>query len=281
MKIGLGTVQWGLNYGISNTNGIPSDGELESIFSLATQNSIDLFDTASEYGNAEHRLGNYITKNSRIVSKFGSIKHSSFEKEFMSSLNRLNVEQLYGYLFHSPNDLINNPLLWDKMQKLKANGKVKKTGYSLYTTEQLNFFLKKNWIPDIIQLPHSILDRKFESYFEQLKSLGTEIHVRSVFLQGLYFKPIETMSSKFDDLKSALKQLRELAKEFDLTTLELALNFVLKNENIDYVIIGVEQSEQLKEIINASKINFSKSILERVNTLQVQNPTLLNPSYWK
>ena len=281
MKLALGTVQWGLDYGISNKNGIPSDTELDAIVRLATQNGIDLFDTASQYGNAEQRLGNYTTKNLRIVSKFSSLNHSSLENEIQGSLKRLNTKQLYGYLFHSPEDLINASLLWDQMQNLKVKEKVKKIGYSLYTTEELELFLDKNWIPDIVQLPYSLLDRKFEHYFEQLKSLGTEIHIRSVFLQGLYFKSTETLSPTFNDLKNSLKELKEIATEFSLTTVELALNFVLKNENIDYVVIGVEHSNQLKEIISASKIDFPKSIEERVNALSIENPTLLNPSNWK
>ena len=281
MKIALGTVQWGLDYGISNTNGIPTDAELDAIVRLAVQNRIDLFDTASQYGNAEQRVGNYTTNNSSVVSKFSSVNHSSLENEIQGSLERLNVEQLYGYLFHSPKDLINAPLLWDQMQHLKVEGKVKKIGYSLYTPEELELFLNNNWIPDIVQLPYSLLDRKFEPYFEQLKSLGTEIHIRSVFLQGLYFKSMETLSPKFNDLKSTLKEVAVIATEFGLTVVELALNFVLKNEYVDYAVIGVEQANQLKEIINASKIDFSKSIHERVNALTVENPTLLNPTNWK
>ena len=277
----MGTVQWGLDYGISNTNGIPTDAELDAIVRLATQNGIDLFDTASQYGNAEQRLGNYTTKNSRVVSKFSSVNHSSLENEIQGSLERFNVEQLYGYLFHSPKDLINAPLLWDKMQHLKGEEKVKKIGYSLYSPDELELFLDKNWIPDIVQLPYSLLDRKFEPYFEKLKSLGTEIHIRSVFLQGLYFKSIETLSPKFNDLKSTLKEVAEIATEFGLTKVELALNFVLKNEYVDYAVIGVEQANQLKEIISASKIDLSKNINERVNALFVENPTLLNPTNWK
>ena len=280
MKLALGTVQWGLDYGISNTNGIPTDAELDAIVRLANQNDINLFDTASQYGNAEARLGNYTTKNSCVVSKFSSVNHSSLENEIQGSLERLNVEQLYGYLFHAPKDLINTPLLWDQIQNYKVKGKVKKIGYSLYSPEELELFLDKNWIPDIVQLPYSLLDRKFEPYFEQLKSLGTEIHIRSVFLQGLYFKSIETLPSTFNDLKSALIKLAEIAREYGLTTVELALNFVLKNEYVDYTVIGVEQSNQLKEIISASKIDFSESMAERVKTLSVENPTLLNPSDW-
>jgi aryl-alcohol dehydrogenase-like predicted oxidoreductase len=280
MKLALGTVQWGLDYGISNTNGIPSDAELDAIVRLAIQNGVDLFDTASKYGNAEQRLGNYITKNSSVVSKFSSVNHSSLENEIQGSLERLNVEQLYGYLFHSPKDLINTPLLWDQMQNLKVKEKVKKIGYSLYSPEELELFLDKNWIPDIVQLPYSLLDRKFEPYFEQLKSLGTEIHIRSVFLQGLYFISTETLSSTFNDLKSALTELEEIAREFGLTKVELAMSFVLKNRYVDYAVIGVEQLNQLKEIISASKIDFSESIAARVKTLSIENHTLLNPSNW-
>ena len=282
MKIGLGTVQWGLDYGIANTHGIPSDEVLNSIFALANKAGINLFDTAVQYGEAEKRLGQFSNPEHRIVTKLGNLTpQNSLKIQLENSFKHLKREKIYGCLFHNIEELTKNNDLWTELLDYKAAGKISKIGYSLYEPQDLLDLLEAGLHPDLIQLPYSILDRKFEPYFEQLKSLGTEIHIRSVFLQGLYFKPMEALSSKFNDLKSALKEVEEIATEFGLTKVELALNYVLKNEYVDYAIIGVEQSSQLKEIINASKIDFSKSIEEQLNALSVENPTLLNPSNWK
>ena len=282
MKIALGTVQWGLDYGIANTHGIPSDEALKSIFALANKNGIDLFDTAVQYGEAEKRVGQFSNPEHRIITKIGNFTpQNSLKIQLDNSFKHFKREKIYGCLFHDIEELTKNNDLWTELLEYKATGKISKIGYSLYEPQELLDLLEAGLHPDLIQLPYSILDRKFEPYFEQLKSLGTEIHIRSVFLQGLYFKSIEALSSKFNDLKGTLKEVEEIATEFGLTKVELALNYVLKNKYVDYAIIGVEQSSQLKEIINASKIVFSKSIEERLNALSVENPTLLNPSNWK
>jgi len=282
MKIALGTVQWGLDYGIANTYGIPSDEALKSIFALANKNGIDLFDTAVQYGEAERRVGQFSNPEHRIITKIGNFTpQNSLKIQLENSFKHIKREKIYGCLFHDIEELTKNNDLWTELLEYKAAGKISKMGYSLYEPQELLDLLEAGLHPDLIQLPYSILDRKFEPYFEQLKSLGTEIHIRSVFLQGLYFKSIEALSSKFNDLKGTLKEVEEIATEFGLTKVELALNYVLKNEYVDYAVIGVEQSSQLKEIINASKIDFSKTIEERLNALSVENPTLLNPSNWK
>lgn len=282
MKIALGTVQWGLDYGIANTHGIPSDEALKSIFALANKNGIDLFDTAVQYGEAEKRVGQFSNPEHRIITKIGNFTpQNSLKIQLDNSFKHFKREKIYGCLFHDIEELTKNNDLWTELLEYKATGKISKMGYSLYEPQELLDLLEAGLHPDLIQLPYSILDRKFEPYFEQLKSLDTEIHIRSVFLQGLYFMSIEALSSKFNDLKGTLKEVEEIATEFGLTKVELALNYVLKNKYVDYAIIGVEQSSQLKEIINASKIVFSKSIEERLNALSVENPTLLNPSNWK
>ena len=282
MKIALGTVQWGLDYGIANTHGIPSDEALKSIFALANKNGIDLFDTAVQYGEAEKRVGQFSNPEHRIITKIGNFTpQNSLKIQLENSFKHFKREKIYGCLFHDIEELTKNNDLWTELLEYKATGKISKMGYSLYEPQELLDLLEAGLHPDLIQLPYSILDRKFEPYFEQLKSLDTEIHIRSVFLQGLYFKSIEALSSKFNGLKGTLKEVEEIATEFGLTKVELALNYVLKNKYVDYAIIGVEQSSQLKEIINASKIVFSKSIEERLNALSVENPTLLNPSNWK
>lgn len=281
MKIGLGTVQWGLDYGIANTHGIPSDEALKSIFALANNNSIDLFDTAVQYGEAEKRVGQFSNPEHRIVTKIGNFSpKNSLKMQLENSFKHLQRQNIYGCLFHDVDELINNNELWGELLEYKTAGKIRKIGYSLYEPQEILDLLEAGLYPDIVQLPYSILDRKFEPYFDLLKNKGVEIHVRSVFLQGLYFKNPEQLSNKLSILKPVLRELQNISKQNKLDMSQLCLDFIRQNSKIDYAIIGVESETQLKEVSQGKncKLNWD-SILEILDSYDIKKE-LLNPSCW-
>ena len=154
-KIALGTAQFGMNYGINNSKGIVSDKELSDIFDLAKSEKINMLDCAFQYGNSEKRIGSLSKNNFKIVTKCPEIK-SEIEllNYFSESIKRLNTNLIYGYLFHSADNIIDYPDSWSYMLKLKKNNKIEKIGYSLYNTIQLDKLLKYNFLPDIIQIPY-------------------------------------------------------------------------------------------------------------------------------
>ena len=128
MKITLGTVQFGLQYGISNTHGVPSDCELESIFNVANELGIKQLDTAKAYGNAEERIGNLSNSNFDIITKFPNVNSKEdLELVLSKSLQKLNVNSIYGYLAHNANVLIQNPSFWNVLLEAKKKGKIKNT----------------------------------------------------------------------------------------------------------------------------------------------------------
>ena len=214
MKIALGTVQWGSIYGIANTNGIPNEKVLTNILSIALDNNINLLDTAVQYGNAERRLGQLTTAENKIITKIGSFSDSnSLENQLENSFKNLKRAGIYGCLFHNSNELLENKQYWAELLNYKKTGKIKKIGYSLYAPEVLVALLKEGFLPDIVQIPYSILDRTFEPYFELLKEKGVEIHVRSVFLQGLYFKSLEELDPIYADLKQSLKSVQLISEK--------------------------------------------------------------------
>ena len=247
MKISLGTVQFGIQYGISNAHGVPSNGELKSIFSFASKLGIQQLDTAKAYGNAEERIGELSNSKFDIITKFPNIdSKEDLELALSESLQKLNVSSIYGYLAHNADVLIQNPSLWSVLLQAKKEGKIKKIGYSLYTPEQLERLLDLNCIPDLVQLPYSILDRKFEKQLSILKQLGTEVHVRSVFLQGLYFMNPNELPEKLQPLQVTLLELKKLCIENNVSVGEVALNYVISNPYIDKLVIGIETAEQLR-----------------------------------
>ena len=182
MKLAIGTVQFGVLYGINNKRGIPTDKEVLRIFNLAKKESIRYLDTSILYGNSEERIAKLSSNNFKVISKTNEIKtKNDIINSVLKSLNNLGTNQVHGYLVHNVENLLEYPELWETMKSIKKQKLVKKIGVSIYTPNQLDLILKKRIIPDIIQLPYSLLDRKFERYFSSLKKLGIKIHVRSVF----------------------------------------------------------------------------------------------------
>ena len=281
MKIALGTVQWGLDYGISNTHGIPSDEVLNSIFALANKAGINMFDTAAQYGEAEKRVGQFSNLEHKIVTKIGDFStNKCLNQHLDSSFNHLQRQNIYGCLFHDVDELINNTDLWRELLVYKEEGRINKIGYSLYEPQELFDLLEAGLHPDIVQLPYSILDRKFEPYFDLLKNKGVEIHVRSVFLQGLYFKNPEQLSNKLSILKSVLSELQNISKQNNLDISELCLDFIRQNCKIDYAVIGVESEDQLREVSQVKNCNLNWDIiLETLDSYNIKKE-LLNPSNW-
>lgn len=187
-KLVLGTVQLGTKYGISNTQGQTPKKEADEILKFCDDNSILWLDTAREYGNSEEVLGSFAIDNFFIISKFLiTDTFPSIKKNLEKSLESLRKKTLYGYLAHDVEQLIQNVSLWNDLKILKNEGVIKKIGYSLYYPYQLEYLLDKKLIPDIVQVPFNLLDNRFEKLFPLLKEMQCEIHVRSPFLQGLFF----------------------------------------------------------------------------------------------
>lgn len=242
-KLGIGTVQFGLTYGISNKQGQTLPEEVERILSFAFDNSIDLIDTASTYGNAEMLLGKNDIGRFDIVSKFmPPEKNNSIRAQLHRSLKELKVNSLYGYLAHRPLVLIDKPQLWEELCDLKKSGLIKKIGFSLNTPSELEDLLRIGFFPDLVQVPFNYFDSRFKKQIIQLKERGCEIHARSVFLQGLFFTNPDKLTSFFSELKEFLISLQQSTKYLSSSLLK----FVLKYTFIDRVIIGVETSEQLR-----------------------------------
>ncbi len=273
-KLVLGTVQFGLQYGV-NSAGRPSQEAVKNILNEAAKGGITTLDTSSAYGNSEEVLGESIATPGefKIVSKYPK-GETPVGEMFNSSLKRLTVDRLYGYLLHHFEVYKNNPKVWDEFIALKESGKVQKIGFSLYAPEELEFILKNGSSFDLIQVPFNIFDKKFLPYMKELHEKGVEIHVRSTFLQGLFFKDRNTLPEKLQPMKKYLLQLDEFSKKIGLSISEIALNYNLQNPYIDGVLIGVDNVEQLQ--MNLNSVKDTPIDIE----IEVKEQELLNPVNW-
>lgn len=283
-RIGLGTAQFGMKYGMINPKQVVSEAEAFNILKMASSSGIDFIDTAVAYGVSEEIIGKFIKGNNvslNIISKLPKCSVEEVRKITSDSLRRLNTDWLYGYIFHSFGLYRENPKSWEVLNSIKKEKKVKKIGFSLYFTDDLELLLKDNIEFDIIQLPYSLFDRRFEQYFQILKQRRVEIHVRSIFLQGLLFIDPERLHSFFSGIFERLKILREISSERNISILDICLKFVMSNTNIDKAIVGVQTSDQLKQIISCASIEKNINFLSnQLSLLRVDDEKILLPFKW-
>ena len=284
-KIALGTVQFGLDYGISNKKGqIPEKGVFE-ILDESIRSGIDVLDTAYAYGNSELVIGNFIKKHGnvfKIISKLPECDPKDVINIFESSLERLGVDGLYGYMCHSFQHCMDNPEIWNILEELKSEGKIEKIGISLYYPSELDYIIEKKINVDIIQVPYNIFDRRFEEYFPVLKKMGLEIFVRSVFLQGLVFKKPSELDDYFAKIKCKISDLHSLAAQLNIPIAALCLNFAILNEFVDNVVVGVDSLQNIKEIVSSSVYQADvKNVVLKLYSLREDDENMILPINWK
>jgi aryl-alcohol dehydrogenase-like predicted oxidoreductase len=195
-KLVLGTVQFGLDYGINNQNGRPSLAEIEMILIRAYEAGIRCLDTAEAYGNAHQIIGDFHKKHKgirfNIITKIPANFAGTLSETIDSYLGQLNVEKIESILFHSYDTYEKNREDINQLNSIKKTGKIESVGVSVYNNTQIENLLQDTLI-EIIQLPFNLLDNIAlrGAILEKAKQQGKIIHSRSAFLKGLFFVPIE------------------------------------------------------------------------------------------
>lgn len=287
-KLILGTVQFGLDYGINNKIGKPSDNEMNSILDFAYSQGISYLDTAEAYGDAQQRIGNYhsgVKHRFNLITKYNSQIDLpvSIEKRVEHNLSTLKAERLYSYMFHSFDEY---KLYYSESRKdlnsMVNGGLIEKLGVSVYTNEEAMQVLEDDSI-QLIQLPFNLLDNinKRKLVLQKATERGVEIHTRSVFLQGLFFKQLSQLSNSLHNIEPYLKQIRQVQCESNISMQDLALNYALKQEMISKVLIGVDSLVQLQENIESSNSQIDESTIRKIDEIDVKEIGLLNPVNWK
>jgi aryl-alcohol dehydrogenase-like predicted oxidoreductase len=282
-KLILGTVQLGLPYGINNRQGKPAEQEAFRILDEAFRLGITLLDSAEAYGDSLPTIGRYLqsnTKSFKVISKFIS-DDEPLASKVDRTLGLLNGQPLYGFLYHRFADYQQGNFQ-QELIALKSQGKIIRIGASIYSSEQLQILINDPTI-DVIQLPFNLFDAGTEKkeLLKKAKAAGKEIHVRSVFLQGLFFKDPGQLTGNLKELQRPLIYFRNLLEEHGIDVRGACLNFALHQSFIDYVIIGVESYAQLAENANAVSDPLPNSFIEKLDQLPPFNEALLNPSNWK
>ena len=276
-KIALGTVQFGLNYGITNSKGITPGVEVKQILDYYYSEGGRVLDTSMAYGVSEKVIGEYHNNRFKIITKLSWEHVDNLENHLTLSLSKLKVSKVYALMLNTADILNENPSIWSEMQKIKNSGKCNKIGFSLYTTRQLEILLDKNIIPDIVQLPMSVADRRFVPFLKRLKELGTEVHVRSVFLQGILLGTPSKLDTNFKELFPLLTKMRETVS-YDLLPGYLG-KVIADIKEVDYVVLGVNDVSQLKENFSSMR-KIKKTNINEFDEYKISKKVVL-PHLWK
>ncbi len=296
MKYCLGTVQFGLNYGIQG-NGQPLEEKTFEMLDFAIDNGVDILDTASAYGDAEIILGNYIRANPEKAEKISivsKLKPDAFTngnksewgtiavKNAEESRERLGIKKFAAYLFHNAAHIFDNDAV-NALETVKKKGITDRIGVSIYTPEEA---MKALEYPSItaIQIPYNLFDQRLDSrgFFEKARTQDVLVFARSSLLQGLAVINPDSLPSKVSFAEDYLRKFVAICDDYGVPPLNAAVGYVGCKNEIDYVVFGVDNISQLNEYISIRDTGLPKSMVQRIRkTFTSVEERLVNPVLWK
>ncbi|MGJ8697648.1 MAG: aldo/keto reductase [Verrucomicrobiaceae bacterium] len=283
-KLVLGTVQFGLDYGISNAGGKVSPEEVGEILALAGRCGVGGLDTAAAYGTSEEVIGACLGGKGgfEMISKLpGGLKGEEFGVSLDRSLEKLGVESLAGYLVHAPGEMMRSEVR-EFLERAKGEGKIVKAGVSVYRVEEVERMWEEGIEFDILQVPFNVFDQRFKRVFGELRERGVEVHARSVFLQGLLLMEPGKLPGHFDSVRGKVGELQELARSAGVSVSSLLLNYAMGQEGIDRVLVGVAGLGQLQENLEAfddwAEVG---QLMGELDGFSVLDETIVLPTEWK
>lgn len=291
MKLGLGSAQFGMDYGVTNPSGKVAGAEVRRILELAAELGVRVLDTAPGYGDSERAIGAALPENHpfRVVTKtrvFNTNRIArddarAVESDLRESIARLNQERLYGLLIHHAEDLLvpGGEHLIEAMEHCVDGGLVSKIGVSVYTAKQIDGVLRL-FQPGIVQLPISVFDQRLvqSGHLARLHQMGVEVHARSVFLQGVLLADAATLPTFLGPLRTTLEAFHSRLRAAGISPLTASLAFVARRPEISTAIVGVTSRDELLQIVTAA--GAAEALDLDFRSFAEHDEALLNPAKW-
>lgn len=296
MELCLGTVQFGMDYGIRGQKQ-PSVDEAVKMLDYAVQNGINTLDTANAYGTAEDVVGTFLQKKTVpreklfIISKFKpNLLDDHNETEYYgimkanleNSLSRLHTDYLDSYLLHSARYVFNDAII-DTLNRMKKEGYVNRVGVSVYEPEEAMKCIERSNV-DFMQLPYSIFDQRMSNagVFEKAKDDTIQIHSRSAFIQGLILMKEEEIPDYLKAAKPIVQRIDQLCHKYEISRISLAMNYVKLQDRISHLVFGVDNIQQLEENIEIFRQDLPSDLVKEISIEFADiEASIVMPSLWK
>lgn len=296
MELCLGTVQFGLDYGIKGQKK-PDLEDAVAWLDYATQNGISAIDTAKAYGTAEQVVGEFLRRKTISRDKlFISTKmlpnlldeyepkdyEKIVESELNAQLQTLGTDHVDAYIYHSARYAFDEDKI-EAISAMKKKGFALKTGVSVYEPEEA-FACLKNPNVEFMQMPYSIFDHRMKKsgVFDSPDTGNCEIHTRSAFIQGLITMDENDVPPYLEKAKPIVQKIRKLSEEEGISRVALALQYVKREKAVSHLVFGVDSLDQLKEDIKVFEEDIDPQLLEEIGkAFDGLDADIVMPSLWK
>lgn len=264
-KMSLGTVQFGLHYGIANDVGKPPEEQSYEMLKAALDNGVTSIDTARAYGDSEDIIGRFFKKSSEAVPfmstkvpPFPGADVSELEKHIIesveTSLECLGVKKVDNIMLHNGVSLVRYGDETAKiMGSLVKRGYCDMVGASVYDAKEIDKMLTYEEYTST-QIPMSIFDQRLINggYVEKLADRGFTVFVRSVFLQGLFFLDPEKITDPIllQHARPGILKIRDLAEREGMSIAELAIAFLRDYPGVTSLVLGSDNADQVRSNVS-------------------------------
>tara|TARA_B100000787_G_C16194867_1_gene300021 strand:- start:739 stop:1602 length:864 start_codon:yes stop_codon:yes gene_type:complete len=286
LRLAIGTAQFGSDYGVSSAPGRLSTSAIKSILRLARKSGIDTLDTAAAYGDSEEILGSIGVSNWRIVTKVPryDVKPANIRSWLMghvqNSLEMLNVDHISSLLLHDASALLKSGgrELAQALMEVKKVGLVNNIGYSIYSPKDLPSLLSI-LRPDLIQVPLNIFDQRIirTGWLRRLADEGIEVHVRSIFLQGLLLMEPNSRPAYFGEWAYLFNVWDRLIDSMGVTRAAACIGFISQHADISRAIVGIDSISHLEQVLDVSR----QPVVIDANGLYSEDSGLIDPFNWR
>ena len=284
-EIILGSANFNQIYGI--TKNFIKKKEIKRSFNLALKNNIRIIDTSPLYNKSEKIIGLLNNDKFKIISKIPKIPRNIKKKNIKkwvklkvsNSLKNLKIKKFECLLLHNVDSLLskNGNEIYKNIKNMKTIGLTNKIGISIYDFNILDKILKKFKF-DLIQAPFNILDQWLVTtgWLKKLKKRKIKVYVRSIFLQGILLLKHNQLPEKLKKLNKNLIIWENWLKKNKFKPLQVCISFVLNQRQLDGIVVGYNNKNQLNQILKQKKMKSSFSI----PNLNIRNRKLIDPRKW-
>lgn len=296
MKLCLGTVQFGISYGLKGRRP-PSMDEAMEMMTYAVANGVDAFDTAAAYGSAEEIVGEFVRRRLcprdkiQIITKFGmdifdhegdASARQKIRDAACRSIKRLQTDYVDAFLCHVPAAVYDQDVV-EGLNALKQEGLARHVGITAYEVEDASA-CAANPTLDFLQIPLSVLDQRMASrkVIAQCETTGTVVHARSAFVQGLLLMDVNSVPRHLAGCVPVLREFSRLCADNGVDKRQVAISYVKRQRGVAGLVFGVHDMVQLQETISAFNANVDVAIVdETTRRFSDIDANLFMPNKWR
>ncbi len=281
-KLGLGSGQFALDQ--ASVRGRPPQAEVRDILEIAARSQLGVFDLAGRSPQAEGAIGDVMPQPNPFRISISTVRADRgpdlVEAEARAALQRLGVEQADCILVPSASELFgpHGLAMWDRLKALKDQGLTRKIGISVFASDD-PLGLARRFRPDVVQAPASLLDQRLivDGTLAAIAGLGMEVHLRSIFLNGLILLPPDRAPHHLKEAAARISRARRLIAEGKSDPLQAALGFALSRPEATAVLVGVASAAELNAVIRAAA---SPPPDLDWDEMAIDDPVALDPRAW-